>query len=223
MGSGVSKSRGDASISQSSSKMSFRTSDREEVSGDNTFTADHTTILDHFRQGLKLSQVLEDEYGLDLMRPIAEGVNTLDVLEFWSYCVQFRLTFEKKMADGKLAPELESQLLKFQHNPRILNTCVTKEELDVLELQVSSTNLNSTMLDQIQAKLFTEMEGEILEEFKKSKACQDFCTHHLRLEDMINDDHAMFYFGKYLLGEFSTESVGFYEDVNLYRRMWTPN
>lgn len=224
---GVPLSKGKNKKEVTSERVSFRVSERSERSDRSTdehdYPTDAKTILDHFRDIVDLKVVMAHDGGLALMQKIADDAKTRECLDFWHYCAQFPVKFSAT-PESELVAELSEVILKAKNSPRITERLASscRQEFDVIELQISSQNLNPEMLEKVKDELWNQMVDREFAEFRNSSAARDFVAYHLSLDDVIDDDHALVYFEKYLLSEFSIESLNFYEDVNLYRRLWKP-
>lgn len=187
------------------------------------FVLHDLSVLERWIRELCIHAVLSCDYGVLSLKKYCTTMGEDRAMVLYEFILRFEKDFTsipqsewKSRIEHVVLDKLDESVVPRDH----LSTFQLKWEKFVEEGEENSA-IDTHLFEGMLVDLENKLEGTMFAEWKRSAFCAKYIKDTVSLADMVDNYHALYYFGIFLANEYSSENLCFYQDVKSYQKDFT--
>jgi len=185
------------------------------------YEPDIMTVRERLLDELEWTTFITDKYGFQSFKRLLASKGEMVVLDFWKIAWGYRKQYDAIPTD-ELKVILHDPVLKCLEDPfttRLIGKTNTERLKGVMDPD-SEERLSLQLFDSALRRMGDHLANHEFFDWKNSEAPDAFFQHTYKLQDILEDHHALFYFEKSLANEYSSENINFLDTTREYENKW---
>ena len=186
------------------------------------YEPDIMTVRERLLNELEWSKFIRDKYGFQSFKRLMVKKEKEVILDFWKIASGYRKQYDALSAE-ELREVLHDSVLKTFEDPFVRQTIGAANIDKITEVLTpgSQTRFSLNLFDSALMNVNQRLDEHEFFEWKTTEAADLFFQNTFKLESILTDHHALFYFEKQLAMEYSSENIDFLDITREYELLWS--